>query len=107
MVTLRHTPSGTVVDLAFGAMPFEEEVVKRSRLLSYQDISLRVPTPEDLVIMKAVAQRPSDLIDIQSIAEIHVDLDRKRVEYWLRQYGELLDEPELWDRTEPLLGPRN
>ena len=32
---------------------------------------------EDLIIFKAVAHRPKDLLDIQALIESHSDLDRE------------------------------
>lgn len=53
--------------------------------------------------MKAVAQWDQDLADIRKIVEIAPALDRGRIEYWVRQFGEAMDDPGLWDRIEPLL----
>lgn len=69
------------------------------RSISYPvaTLSLRLPTAEDLIILKAVAHRPKDLLDIQSIVDANPDLDRKRIENWVKQFAEALDMPELWE----------
>ena len=36
---------------------------------------MRLPIPEDLIIMKTIAHRPKDLLDIQAILDSHHDLD--------------------------------
>jgi len=64
---------------------------------------LRLPTPEDLIIMKAVAHRPKDLVDIQAIAANYPDLDKERIRFWVVQFGEALDLPELWIQILKLL----
>src|SRR5437870_784185 len=79
------------VDISLGILPFEEEAVARSRVLSAAGASVRVPTPEDLVIMKAVAHRAKDFEDIRTILEVHPKIDRKRVEYWVRQFADALE----------------
>lgn len=66
-------------------------------------LELRLPTPEDLIIMKAVARRPKDLADIQAIAASHPNLDRKRIRLWVEQFGVALDMPELWEMISLLL----
>lgn len=103
MVLLRHRPTGVPVDVALGVLPFEVEMVDRR--LSYEGEGLRIPlpTPEDLVIMKATAHRPQDLADLQAIIADNPDLDRSRIEYWVRQFAEALDMPELWDDVSGLL----
>ena len=66
-------------------------------------IKLRLPTPEDLIIMKAIAHRPKDLMDIQSIAASVPDLDKRaHVRIWVEQFGEALDMPDLWETDFPI-----
>ena len=58
---MRHTASGTDIDLSLGFLPFEVEMVERSSLVELGPVKLRLPTPEDLIIMKAIAHRHKDL----------------------------------------------
>ncbi len=97
VVLLRHVASGVNVDISLGALPFEHEVVARSALCQLGGLEVRVPTPEDLIILKAVAHRPKDLLDIREIIETHPDLDRDRIRRWLTQFAAALEMPELWD----------
>ncbi|MDZ4159533.1 MAG: hypothetical protein U1B80_07065, partial [Anaerolineaceae bacterium] len=66
-------------------------------------VTVRLPTPEDLIILKAVAHRPIDMLDIQGIVESNPDLDRQRIEYWVRQFSQALDNPQLWEDIARLL----
>lgn len=101
---LTHISTGITVDVALGCMPFEAEVIARAQPFPGNDIHIGLPTPEDLLILKAIAGRPKDLEDIRNIALTYPDMDRNRVERWVREYGELLEDPELWHRTLSLLG---
>jgi hypothetical protein len=103
VMLLRHTASGIDIDLSLGTLPFEVEMVERSRIVEIGSIKLRLPTPEDLIIMKAIAHRQKDLGDIQAIADSHPDLDNERIRLWVEQFGEALDLPELWRDIEKLL----
>jgi hypothetical protein len=78
-------------------------MVERSQLVELGSIKLRLPTPEDLIIMKSVAHRPKDLEDIQANAASHPDLDKERIRFWVEQFGEALDLPELWKMISQLL----
>ena len=70
MLLLRHTATNTNIDISLGIMPFEEEVVQRSSLHDFDDtLQVRLPTPEDLIIMKAIPHRPVDLEDIRILVE--------------------------------------
>jgi len=103
VLLLRHTASGTDIDLIMGMLPFEIEMVERSRLMDLGSIQVRLPTPEDLIIMKAVAHRPVDLADIHEIAASHPGLDRARIQYWVDQFGEALDISYLWETISDVL----
>lgn len=97
VLLLRHQESGINVDVTIGLLPFEIEAIERSSELKVEGIPVRLPSPEDLVILKAVAHRPKDLVDIQAVIELYPDLDRDRIENWVKQFARLLEMPELWD----------
>jgi len=105
VVLLLHRESGIGVDVSLGMLPFEEEVVARSSVYHLGELELRLPAPEDLIILKAVAHRGKDLLDIEGVLASHPDLDRVRVERWVREFAAALDMPELWDDIAPLLRP--
>jgi hypothetical protein len=62
-----------------------------------ESLQIRLPTPEDLIIMKAVAHRPKDLLDIEGIIQNHPNLDQQRIQNWVSQFADLLERPELWE----------
>ncbi len=103
VLLLRHVASGTDIDLSLGMLPFEIEMVERSKVYRLGTIDLRLPTPEDLIILKAVANREKDLSDIRAIALSHPDIDKERIRYWAEQFGEALNTPNLWANLEKLL----
>ena len=103
VLLLRHHTSGIDIDLSLGTLPFEVEMVARSRIVEIGSVKLRLPTPEDLIIMKAIAHRPKDLEDIQAISAGHPDLDKERIRFWVEQFSEALDWPELWPEILKLL----
>jgi hypothetical protein len=98
VLLLRHVASQTGIDISLGVLPFEQEMVARSEAHKIDEaLSIRLPTPEDLIIMKAIAHRPKDLLDIQGIIQRHPQLDQKRIQNWVTQFADLLERPELWD----------
>jgi predicted nucleotidyltransferase len=103
VLLLQHSVSGMDIDLSLGILPFEFEMVERSRVVEIGSLKMRLPTPEDLIIMKSVAHRQKDLADIQGIAASHPILDKERIRFWVEQFGEALDLPELWQEIEKLL----
>ena len=103
VLLLRHVASGVDIDLSLGILPFEIEMVARSKLFEIGPIQLRLPTPEDLIILKAVAHRSKDLEDIKAIAAGYPDLDQVRIQFWAEQFGDALELPELWSTIRQLL----
>jgi predicted nucleotidyltransferase len=76
VMLMKHVLSDTNIDISLGVMPFEQEMVERSVVHQIDEaLQIRLPTPEDLIIMKAIAHRPKDLEDIRTIAEKYPDLD--------------------------------
>jgi hypothetical protein len=96
VLLLRHEASGIAVDVSLGILAFEQEAVARSVLHDAGAFAIRVPTPEDLIILKAVAHRPVDLLDIQALIQTNPNLDRERIRSYVCEFAEALDMPELW-----------
>ena len=81
--------NGISLDVALGAMPFEERAVSRStRFLVAEGVSLLTCSAEDLIVFKAFAGRAQDWIDIEGIA--------------IRQHRRL-EERLIWQELIPLL----
>lgn len=104
VVLLKHVISNTNIDISLGILPFEKEMVERS-IVHQVDAALqiRLPTPEDLIILKAVAHRPKDMEDIRVLADKYPNLDASRIEKWVKQFAEVLEMPSLWDDTADIL----
>jgi predicted nucleotidyltransferase len=103
ILLLHHTATKANIDISLGILPFEEEIVERSILHKLGPLSIRLPTPEDLIIMKAIAHRPKDLEDIKTIVEKYPILDVERIKQWVIAFAEALEQPELWRQIERLL----
>jgi len=65
VLLLRHKKSGTDVDISLGILPFEVEAVERSQIFKAGGLYIRLPKPEDLIILKGVAHRPKDMMDMK------------------------------------------
>lgn len=103
VLLLMHQPTGVEIDLSCGALPFEEEMIERAVKIKVGPLALKVATPEDLIITKAVASRPQDLADIDTIIKTVETVDRERILYWVTQFAEVLEMPEILENVERLL----
>jgi predicted nucleotidyltransferase len=103
VLLLKHESSGINIDISLGGLPFESEMVRRGQETRLGNLCLRLPTPEDLIIMKAIARRPKDIEDIKAVAASHPNLDKQRIQDWVEQFGAALELPDLWSEIEKLL----
>lgn len=106
VLLVRHQVGGLDVDVVFGALPFERQVIAGAGSVQLGDVSVAVPSPEDLVIMKAVARRARDLADIEAILDAHPTIDVERVRRWVREFSDALETPEMLADLENILARR-
>jgi hypothetical protein len=92
-VLLLTSRAGIQIDVALGALGFEEQMVERApRYEILPSILVPVATAEDVVIMKAIAGRPQDWMDIEGIlAKQRSKLDWTYIDATLPPLLELAD----------------
>jgi hypothetical protein len=92
-VLLLRASTGVGIDIAFGALPFEESLVSRSSSFEFPGgVFLRMCSAEDLIVMKAFASRPRDWIDVEGIIVRQTGrLDWAYIDDQLRPLAELKD----------------
>lgn len=104
IVLALHEPSGVSIDASLAWLPFEEEAIQHSQVRDYAGVRIRVPRPEDLIIYKLVACRPLDLEDAERLLLLYgKKLDLDRIRGWIRQFSEVLEEPDRQAVLESLL----
>ena len=92
---------GVRVDLVFAGLPFEKEAIERSQSMVFFNINMKVCTPEDLIIQKAVSTREKDWTDINYITEnLEDELDWSYLLKHCKDLSELLDDPDIYSRIE-------
>lgn len=103
VLLMTHEQSRTPVDITLGALPFEEEAIARASISTVRGVSFPVITPEDLVIMKAVAHRPRDMADIESVMDATPRIDMNRIRHWVGLFASALEAPEILDDLERIV----
>ncbi len=101
-VLLIRAKSGVGIDVALGGLPFEELIVTRASLFTFPpDIPLRTCSAEDLVVLKAFADRDKDWLDIDGVLiRQGGKLDWAYVRSQLEPLAELKEAPELIEKLE-------
>ena len=105
VLLLRHKNSGIGIDISLGILRLEEEIVERSIRYDAGALIVQLPTPEDLIILKAVAHRPKDMLDIREIVDNNPNLDLARIKRWVKDYAKTMEAPELWNDIKKILQP--
>jgi hypothetical protein len=106
VLLMRHDPSGIDLDISLGALSFEVEMIDRRQSMTIGQLTLPVITAEDLIIMKALARRPRDIADIESVLDANADLDLDHVRHWLREFSAILEMPEILEDFERIASRR-
>lgn len=103
-VVLLKSSKGYPIDVALGGLPFEQMAVERSSFCEYQDgISLRTCSAEDLIVMKAFAERGKDWLDVEGIiVRQGSKLDWSYIKKQLAPLCELKESPDILPRLDAL-----
>jgi hypothetical protein len=105
-VLLLQSRDGIPIDAALGGIPFEEQVVSGATRHEFlHGLSLLTCSAEDLIILKAFANRPRDWADVETIiTRQRGHLDWSHVFEQLEPLCGLKDEPGIVDRLRRLVG---
>ena len=87
---------GIDADIFLAETRFQRELMRRSTRDELWGIPVSLTTPEDLILLKLVANRPRDLGDIADLRMVQGDLDEAYMRRWAAELG-------IADRLERLL----
>lgn len=103
-IVLVRATNGIDIDIALGALPFEESMIDRAVVIEFcPGLSLPCCTTEDLFIMKVFAGRTRDWLDAESVAKRHAAMDTAYVLHYVRDFSELKESPEMLERATQIL----
>lgn len=105
-VLLLRTSAATAVnvDIALAGLPFENEMIGRAVLAEFQPgVMLRICSAEDLLVLKAFANRLQDRADVLGIARRRgPTLDWAAIRERLTPLAAVKDEPGILESVERL-----
>ncbi|HEV8659490.1 MAG TPA: nucleotidyl transferase AbiEii/AbiGii toxin family protein, partial [Thermoanaerobaculia bacterium] len=104
VLLLRHEPSGVTIEVSLAWLPFEEEALARANQIEIGGVTLRVATPEDLIVYKAAAWRDRDRADIERLLALHWrEIDLERVRSLITEISAALDDSGRIEAFENIL----
>lgn len=104
-VLLLQSSTGIGIDIAMGALDFEESATRRAKPVEvHPGLSLRFCTAEDLIVMKAFAGRAQDWMDVRMtiVRQGKSKLDWDYIFTQLRPLAEAKEAPEILDQLSAL-----
>ena len=106
-VLLLYASNGFAMDIALSGLAFEEEMIARATPFEfYPGCSLVTCSAEDLIVLKAFADRPKDWGDVETILERQgSDLETGYIIDRLTPLCELKESPEIIQRLKSMLVP--
>jgi len=104
-VLLLYASNGVAVDISLSGLPFEDEMIQRATSFLFSpDCSLITCSAEDLVVLKAFAERSKDWSDIEGIVmRCGENLD---IDYIIKQLAplvELKESPEIVEKLKKII----
>ena len=102
-VLLLQSKDGIGIDIALGGLPFEEAVVTRATAFEFlPQLSLLTCSAEDLIVLKAFADRGRDWDDIEGIVVRQKTLDWAYIESKIQPLADAKDSPHIVDRLSQM-----
>lgn len=104
-VLLLSASNGVAVDISLAGLPFEQQMIEHATRFEYAaGCSLLTCSAEDLIVLKAFADRPIDWVDIEGIAlRQERYLDGNYILNQLKPLCEAKEAPEIPSRLKVLL----
>jgi predicted nucleotidyltransferase len=96
------------VNVAVALQGYEDSLFARARSIEVEPGKrLNICSAEDLIIHKALASRPQDLADVQSIIQRQgKKLDVRYIRRWLGEFSRGLDDPVFLERFRQIWAKR-
>lgn len=106
ILLLRHIQSAINIDISLGLLPFEKNAIKNRIRRKVRNLTFYLPTPEDLIIFKAVSHRPQDMMDIQEILRDNPSLNVRYIRRMVNEFADALEMPEIHDDIKAIIAAR-
>ncbi|MBD3384230.1 hypothetical protein GF407_04810 [candidate division KSB1 bacterium] len=103
-VILIETGNHIPVDIVLGGIPFEKNMINNSSFYEFEKgVSIKTCSAEDLIVMKAFADRNRDWVDVEGIlSKQHFSLDWIHIYQQLEPLCKLKEAPHILTKLRAL-----
>jgi len=92
------------VDIIIASTEFEKSALKRTIKTKLLGKNIKIPSPEDFIILKIIPGRDKDILDVKSVIERHKGkLDKKYLEDWAQSLSDEAEDMKIWNTLKKLL----
>ncbi len=89
------------IDVFLAETAFQKVVLKRRRRENIEGLWLWIVTVEDLILLKSLANRTKDRLDVNDVRFMQGDLDEGYLRHWAGALGIAAQFEEIWRETTP------
>ncbi|MEW6556788.1 MAG: DUF6036 family nucleotidyltransferase [Elusimicrobiota bacterium] len=91
-------------DFIINALNFGKSVLKRKIAIKFFNRLVAFPTPEDLILIKIIAGRELDLIDVKNIILRNAEkIDKKYLTQWAQKISDETENMRIWNDLNKIL----
>lgn len=103
-IVLCQADNGADIDVSLGALPFEERVIERASAYAFAPrMKWITASAEDMVILKAIADRDQDWLDVKGILRRQLpNLNWRCIVSELRELTELKEDETILPRLDAM-----
>lgn len=87
-----HEKTGIRVDFIFSFSLYEKEAIIKTKKVLLNNVNVNFASPEDVIIHKILAHRARDIEDVRSILLKNIDINKKYITKWLKEFEKTFPE---------------
>ncbi len=86
------------IDIFLAESAFQDQLLARRRRQPVDEMHVWLVSPEDLILLKLIASRPRDLVDIDDVLFVQGSLDEEYLRHWAERLDVLAELEEALAR---------
>ncbi len=94
LIRIRY--KGVIIDLLTSLTPYQDLLIKRRITTEVWGYTIDVASAEDIILLKLLAHRGQDMVDIQKIVQHIKNLDLAYIEKWVKEW----EVADYWEKVK-------
>lgn len=94
LVRLRY--KGIIIDLLASLTPYQDLLIQRKVTTNVWGYTVNVASAEDIILLKLLAHRGQDIVDLKKIFKFVKQLDHDYIDHWAKVW----EVSDLWEKIK-------